>query len=121
LPKGVFLFTAYDDDYVEINNKRHDSGLCLHQGEIISPWGPGRLRDLRPEHLDNLMEQAPEVLILGSGRLTAFPNAEVMKFMADRRIGLECMDTRSAARTYNILVAEDRPVSVAMLLPGARR
>jgi len=30
------------------------------------------------------------------------------------------MDSRAAARTYNILIAEGREVSVAMLLPSAR-
>jgi uncharacterized protein len=41
--------------------------------------------------------------------------------MAERHIGLECMDSRSAARTYNILIGEGRTVSAAILLPGARK
>jgi len=60
----------------------------------------------------------PEVLIIGTGRLTAFPSAEVMAWLAEHHIGYECMDSRSAARTYNILVGEGRDVSAAMLLPG---
>jgi uncharacterized protein len=121
LPKGTLLFTAYDDNYIEINKNRYFSGLCIRQGEIISPWGPCRLRELEAEHLADFIEQAPEVLILGTGRLTAFPRPDIMQRMADHHIGFECMDTRSAARTYNILVAEGRTVSAAMLLPGARK
>jgi len=68
-----------------------------------------------------LTEPAPEVLILGTGRLTTFPSANILSYLAERHIGFECMDSRSAARTYNILVGEGRNVSAAILLPGARK
>ena len=32
-----------------------------------------------------------------------------------KRVGLDFMDTGAAARTFNILLAEQRPVSVALL------
>jgi len=67
------------------------------------------------------MDKQPEILILGTGRTTAFPHASVMQYLSEHHIGFECMDSRSAARTYNILVAEGRTVSAAMLLPGCRR
>lgn len=121
LPKGTLIFTAYDDGYIEINRERYYSGLSIHQSEIISPWGPERLRELETGHLQGFIEQPPEVFILGTGHLTAFPDVKVMQCMADHHIGFECMDSRSAARTYNILIAEGRTVSAAMLLPGARR
>jgi len=121
LAAGTLLFTGYDDDYLQINQSRYQSGISIHQGVISDGWGPQRLRDLSIEHLVVFTEPAPEVLILGTGRLTAFPNAEILDYMADRHIGLECMDSRSAARTYNILVGEGRTVSAAMLLPGARK
>ena len=121
LPKGTQLFTAYDNHYIEINRERYFSGLCIHRSMIISPWGPDRLAGLKSEHLIDFIEQAPEVLILGTGRLTTFPDAEIMQCLTDHHIGFECMDTRSAARTYNILIAEGRTVSAAMLLPGARK
>jgi len=121
LPAGTLIFTAYDDDYIEINRERYYSGLCVCRGEIISPWGPSRLHELELKHLADFIEQPPEILILGTGRLTTFPGAGIMQCMADHHIGFECMDSRSAARTYNILVAEGRAVSAAMLLPGARK
>jgi len=121
LAAGTLLFTGYDDDYLQVNQNRYQSGISIHQSVISDGWGPQRLRDLRIEHLIAFTEPAPEVLILGTGRLTAFPNIEVLDYMADRHIGLECMDSRSAARTYNILVGEGRTVSAAILLPGARK
>jgi len=121
LAAGTLMFTGYDDDYLQVNQNRYQSGISIHQGVITESWGPDRLRDVSIKHLAALTEPAPEVLILGTGRLTTFPNAEILDYMAERHIGLECMDSRSAARTYNILVGEGRTVSAAMLLPGARK
>jgi len=121
LAAGSLLFTAYDNDFLRVNQYRYTSSLYIHHGQLTEPWGPERLRDVSIEHLAPLTEPAPEVLILGTGRLTIFPGTDILNYMADLHIGLECMDSRAAARTYNILVGEGRTVSVAMLLPGARQ
>jgi len=67
-----------------------------------------------------VLENPPEVLVIGTGRQTCFPSPEVMEMLQQAHIGFECMDSRAAARTYNILVGEGRDVSAAMLLPNAR-
>jgi len=121
LAAGSLLFSAYDNDFLRVNQHRYATGLCIHHGQLTEPWGPERLRDVNIEHLAPLTEPAPEVLILGTGRLTIFPSLDILDYMADCHIGLECMDSRAAARTYNILVGEGRTVSIAILLPGARK
>ncbi len=120
LAAGALLFTGYDNDYLEVNKQRYDAAITIHQGNVNAAWQPQRLSEVGIENLTALTESAPEVLILGTGRLTSFPTADILDYMAERHIGLECMDSRSAARTYNILVGEGRTVSAAILLPGAR-
>jgi len=120
LAADALLFSAYDDDYLQVNQNRYSCGIAIHHGNITEQWGPDCLRNLCIEDLTPFIDPAPEVLILGTGRLTRFPAADILDFMAERHIGFECMDSRSAARTYNILVGEGRTVSAAMLLPGAR-
>lgn len=78
------------------------------------------MRDITPEDLQFLLETPPEVLVIGTGRLTAFPAPEVLELLENAHIGFECMDSRAAARTYNILVGEGRAVSAVMLPPSAR-
>ena len=85
------------------------------------PWGPERLRDITAESLSMFLDTPPEILIIGTGRTTAFPDNAIMQQLRDQHIGLTCMDSRSAARTYTILLAEGRNVSAAMLLPGSRK
>ncbi|RMG91017.1 MAG: hypothetical protein D6703_06290 [Zetaproteobacteria bacterium] len=113
------LFTGYGTSWLRINQMRYESGLILHEGEVIAPWGPQRIEELRTSHLEIIFENQPSVLLIGTGRLTCFPPLEVLNLLRDNNIGFECMDSRSAARTYNILIGEGRPVSAAMLLPGA--
>jgi len=121
LSAGSLLFTGYDDDSLQVNQHRYTSGITIHQSAVSEHWAPATLREIRIEHLTPLIDPAPEVIILGTGRLTAFPAADILDYMAEHHIGLECMDSRSAARTYNILVGEGRTVSAAFLLPGARK
>jgi len=118
---GTPLIRGYGDDYIAIADHRYKHGLSIHQGAIISPWGPERVSELSIAHFEHLLQQAPEVLVIGTGRLTAFPDESILQLLAGHHIGFECMDSRAASRTYNILVAEGRPVSAVLLLPNARR
>jgi len=102
-----------------VGEERFDTGLLIHQGHITAPWGPAQINGLTPEHVADILESPPEILLIGTGRTTSFPNAAVLDALEAAHIGIECMDTRSAARTYNILVAEGRNVSAAMLPPAA--
>ncbi len=87
---------------------------------MTAPWGPDRLSALDPAAFGPILATPPEVLIIGTGRITCFPSEAVLAALQEAHIGFECMDSRSAARTYNILVTEGRATSAAMLLPAAR-
>ncbi len=117
---GTPLIRGYGDNYFKIAHTNYSAGISIHQNHITSPWGPERLRELDMEHLQHILNQPPEVLVIGTGRQTYFPSEVVLQTLADAHIGFECMDSRAAARTYNILVAEGRVVSAVFLLPNAR-
>ncbi|MDQ6971095.1 MAG: MTH938/NDUFAF3 family protein [Mariprofundaceae bacterium] len=114
------MFRGYGDDYMQLDHERLSCPFTLHQGEINKLTDLEKLADLSPEHIRPLLDPRPEVLLIGSGRYTAFPEPAVMQLLDTTRVGFECMDSRSAARTYNILVGEGRNVSLLMLLPAAR-
>ena len=58
---------------------------------------------------------APQFLLLGTGIKQIFPEANVRAVFGARGIGIEAMDTGAACRTYNILLAEHRPVMAALM------
>ena len=58
---------------------------------------------------------ALDLLILGTGRRQELPAPEVRRAFADAGMSLESMDTGAACRTYNVLLAEGRPVGAALI------
>lgn len=132
--------TGYGDHYLEVNRERYESSLC------VSPEGPVRSMDLHsaseidaellqalvglntaPQDplafLDDapatpaLPDDAPEVLIIGTGMQQAFLPPSVIRPLLAVGIGVETMTTHAAARTYNILMSEERRV-LALLISG---
>ena len=60
--------------------------------------------------------RTPEIVLLGTGATQRFPRPALTAPLHDAHVGLEVMDTRAACRTYNILVAEGRPVTAALIV-----
>ena len=58
---------------------------------------------------------SPQFLLLGTGRRQIFPPADVVAAFRNANIALDAMDTGAAARTWNILLAEKRPVCAALI------
>ncbi|MDX8389010.1 MAG: MTH938/NDUFAF3 family protein [Mariprofundaceae bacterium] len=114
------LFRGYDDDYLQIHDQRYHHAIAIHNNQIIEPWHAENLATLSCTQLEFLTENPPRIFILGTGRKTSFPAIEIRTMMENLHIGLECMDSRAAARTYNILISEGRTVSVAAWLPAER-
>lgn len=65
--------------------------------------------------LDTHERHRGEFLLLGTGTALAFPPPAFRAEIDRRGLGLETMDTSAACRTYNILVAEARRFTAALL------
>lgn len=88
--------------------------LCLPSG--IHAWEATAAETLTPESFKRVLEgQAIQFLLLGTGARQIFPSRAVKDAFASAGIGLEPMDTGAAARTYNVLLAEKRPVGAALI------
>ena len=59
------------------------------------------------------------MVILGTGERQRFVHPKLTASLTMRRIGVECMDSQAACRTYNILMGEGRKVTLALILPAA--
>jgi uncharacterized protein len=89
--------------------------LALPSG--IRAWDVRFLDDLSAENLAPLIaeREAIEILLIGSGTRTALPIGPFMDILRAEGFRPELMDTPAAARTYNVLLAEDRRVAAALL------
>lgn len=108
--------TAYDDNGVEINAVRFDYSLVVMPEIPPQPWPPTSFDSLSPEHFQQIEAAAPDVVILGTGKRQRFVHPKLTAGLTARSIGVECMDSQAACRTYNILMAEGRKVALALIL-----
>ncbi|HJV88344.1 MAG TPA: Mth938-like domain-containing protein [Noviherbaspirillum sp.] len=114
-PQHYQTVTAYHDDAVEINAVRFDYNLIVMPEVAPVPWKVASFDALTPEDFASIDAANPDVVILGTGRRQRFIHPRLTTCLTDRRIGVECMDSQAACRTYNILMAEGRRVALALL------
>lgn len=60
-------------------------------------------------------DPVPEILLVGCGARGELLPPALRKRLAEIGVSVESMDTGAACRTYNVLVAEDRPVAAALI------
>jgi uncharacterized protein len=109
------LFTAYGEDHVMVNGERYERSIVVMEQEIRSDWEVTGFDGLNGVHFSYFLALKPAVLLLGTGMQQRFPHPRLYHDLTDAGIGVECMNTPAACRTYNILAAEGRKVVAAIL------
>ena len=80
-------------------------------------WEVASFEELTEAHFEQILADAPDVVILGTGERQRFVHPKLTAALTMRRIGVECMDSQAACRTYNILMGEGRKATLALILP----
>lgn len=101
---------------ITINGEPYARTIAVTPDEVFENWDPKPVADLDDSDFDILLQGAPEIILLGTGRSNVFPPRKLMFAFARRGVGLECMDTAAAARTFNVLAAEGRQVAAVLYL-----
>ena len=103
---------------IKIGEVVYDETLVLTAEAVHPGWTDKSVDALAAEDFSELMDDEPDLVLLGTGKHNRFPPRELVFSFARRGIGLEVMDTAAAARTFNVLAGEGRRV-VAVLYPHA--
>lgn len=112
---GNLLITGHGPGWIEVNETRYSHSLIVLPGRLITDWNPGAFDDLSAAHFERLLQLQPEVVLLGTGEAHRFVRPSLYRALTEAGIGLECMTTAAACRTYNILMAEGRHVAAALI------
>jgi uncharacterized protein len=107
---------AYGDGGFRFAEMSHrGSLLCLPSG--MRAWPVASADDFSEESFAPVLEEgdAIELLLVGTGRDIAYLPEPVSRRLRDRQIGVDIMPTGAAARTWNVLLAEDRRVAAALI------
>ena len=111
--------TGYDASGVEINAERYNYSLIVLPEVPPRAWNAPTFEAITAEHFDLIGQDDPDVVILGTGERQRFIHPRLTAALTMRRIGVECMDSQAACRTYNILMGEGRKVTLALIIGPA--
>ncbi len=98
-------------------NSYQQSIIIPFQAEV-STISITTVAELSTELVNLLCSHQPEIIILGTGTQIEFPDTRLLQPIVEQNIGLEVLNNQAAARTYNVLLSEDRNVICLMLLGG---
>ncbi|MES2162306.1 MAG: Mth938-like domain-containing protein [Pseudomonadota bacterium] len=111
--------TGYDETGVEINAQRYHYSLIVLPEIPPRAWDAPTFESITAEHFDTIGADSPDVVILGTGAKQRFIHPRLTAALTMRRIGVECMDSQAACRTYNILMGEGRKVTLALIIDNS--
>jgi uncharacterized protein len=94
-----------------------------HRGSILAlpsgirAWAPASAAGLTPEDFAPVLAEGESIalLLIGTGRDVAFVAEPIRARMRDSGVSVDVMQTGAAARTYNILLGENRRVAAALI------
>lgn len=101
---------------VRIGDETFTENVLIFRNEIRRGIAIDDVATLGEHDFEELLEQKPEIVILGMGFRAQHPPRELVFAMARRGIGFESMDTPAACRTFNILVSEGRDVAAILII-----
>lgn len=107
---------AYQPGAITINTSAYTNSLIVSAHTLIPHWAPRSLDELQDEHFRPILNLNPQIVLLGTGVTFKMPRTKQIAPLYKQKLGVECMDTGAACRTYTALIAEGRNVVAALLI-----
>lgn len=117
-PRDFQVIQGYGDGGFRISGLRYDGPVLVFPTRTVA-WPVKSLAEVTIDSFAALSAEQPrvEILLLGTGsRIQAIPPVLRQGLREAHGVVLDVMDTGAACRTYNVLVAEARPVAAALLV-----
>ncbi|HLU07813.1 MAG TPA: MTH938/NDUFAF3 family protein [Woeseiaceae bacterium] len=101
---------------IRIGNDVLHKNVMLTAEREVHDWSIDDIGQLDESSLTVILDDAPEMIVVGTGWKPVFPPRELVFALARRGIGFETMDTPAACRTFNILINEGRRAAAALIV-----
>ena len=114
------IVEAYGPGRLRVSGTVHETSVIVFPENTI-PWPVTDFASLTPADFAPVHDAAEEVeiLLLGCGPRTELVTSALRNPLRASGVVIEPMDTGAAARTFNLLLSEDRRVAAALIvLPG---
>ena len=114
---GQLIINSYQPGKIIINQKEFvESVLVSTQGKVQNGFLPASFDELTSAHIDALIENRPEVVLVGTGPNQKAVNIELRKAIIEKGVAVDFMDTRAACRTFTIVSGEGRRAVAALFV-----
>ena len=115
-PSQVQYIRTYGPGRFRISEREWREPVLVTPAATV-PWGVTAAGDLSLESLSPLQALATptELLVLGCGARAVFVAPDMRAALKAAGMALEVVDTGSACRIYNVLLAEGRRVAAALI------
>ena len=110
------LVRAYGNGELRVNDNVYRSTIIVSASVVQAAPDIRSMEDLAALDPSRILSQGPDLVLLGTGPRQIFPAASFRAQFLSAGIGFEVMDTGAACRTFNVLVAEQRPVVALLML-----
>jgi uncharacterized protein len=110
--------TACAAHSIQINHQDYAQSVLISPTQIET-LSVQALSDLDQGVWGKVIAAKPEVLLIGTGEIHQFAPPAQLASLYQANIGVECMNSFAAARTYNVLMNEGRKVLAIILLTNA--
>jgi len=117
--EGYFFIRAISHQVARVIDRDLHTSFVICVDRVVENWTPTRVEEIDDEAMQIIANLQPELVILGTGERQQFPRPSLLATLLRSGIGVEVMDNRAAARTYNLLAAEGRRAVAAFLLSAA--
>ncbi|MDH5749638.1 MAG: Mth938-like domain-containing protein [Rhodospirillales bacterium] len=116
VPAGRQLIQTYGDMRFRIAGVVHEGSVLVLPDRTL-PWTVTDITGITYQSLNSLtiQDHAAEILLIGCGPRFVPEPAGLRKPLRDLGLVLEWMDTGAACRTFNVLLAEERPAAAALV------
>ncbi len=113
---GRQLIESYGDGRFRISGAVYE-GSVLVLPERSLAWPVAAIGEISLDSLAPVTAAATalEILLIGCGPRLARGPEDRRQALREAGVVVEPMDTGAACRTYNVLIAEDRPVAAALI------
>lgn len=111
----VNVVLGYAPDAVQLRDRVLRASAVITRDRVLD-WPVGTFAELTTSALDRVLALEPELVLLATGATQRFPEPEAYAHVHARGVGFEVMDVGAACRTYNLLVADERRVALALIL-----
>ena len=116
------MIDAYGNGGFRFGGMSHKGSLLILPSGMYS-WPPRDAGALDLDDFRPVWQEAADIgfVLLGTGDEQIWPDKQIEREFVHQGVALEVMQTGAAVRTYNVLIAEQRPVAAALIAVDSHR